>query len=453
MKKKYLLYSLIIAVCFLYTGSAYMSQFYRLMDLCDGVTVDVITSGWNYLLQAAGIGLFSVGLLKRPEVFGRMRTFQILLASGAVFMAVSQVASSFAAVAVSGYVFNLHIGFYFGFYIALLSKNVPPKRSGVCYGAAYAAASVGTFVFSLIQNGGLMTSRYMLAVYLLLAAVTMLLAGRADDLPSGRTSDLQEDKERAGQRTWALIAAVAVMMVITTFGSGLYYSLPQAENVNWYLIRAFYALGLVLAGAILDRNRAAGSYIVAASLAYPLIASALIGDGVTNTLALGISYICRGFTTVYLITAFSDKAFESGRLHLSGLGLMVSRLTESLLSLLLMFAEIPDTLMLIIPAVFFLPLLLILLKLNDKRPAQTVSRTAPADPLQGLAIFSKKYDLTQRESEILSLMAEGLTDDEIADKCCISRNTVRFHVSNILKKTGAAGRTEAARMLRIEGVL
>ena len=98
MKKKYLLYSLIIAVCFLYTGSAYMSQFYRLMDLCDGVTVDVITSGWNYLLQAAGIGLFSVGLLKRPEVFGRMRTFQILLASGAVFMAVSQVASSFAAV-------------------------------------------------------------------------------------------------------------------------------------------------------------------------------------------------------------------------------------------------------------------------------------------------------------------------------------------------------------------
>ena len=208
-----------------------------------------------------------------------------------------------------------------------------------------------------------------------------------------------------------------------------------------------------MAGAILDRNRAAGSYIVAASLAYPLIASALIGDGVTNTLALGISYICRGFTTVYLITAFSDKAFESGRLHLSGLGLMVSRLTESLLSLLLMFAEIPDTLMLIIPAVFFLPLLLILLKLNEKRPAQAVSRTAPADPLQGLAIFSKKYDLTQRESEILSLMAEGLTDDEIADKCCISRNTVRFHVSNILKKTGASGRIEAARMLRIEGVL
>ena len=124
-----------------------------------------------------------------------------------------------------------------------------------------------------------------------------------------------------------------------------------------------------------------------------------------------------------------------------------------MLSSVLMFAEIPDTLMLIIPAVFFLPLLLILLKLNEKRPAQTVSLTAPADPLQGLAIFSKKYDLTQRESEILSLMAEGLTDDEIADKCCISRNTVRFHVSNILKKTGAAGRTEAARMLRIEGVL
>lgn len=58
-KNMFLIYGGIIAVCFLYTGSAYMSQFYRLMEMYDGVTVDLITSGWNYIMQAIGIAIFS----------------------------------------------------------------------------------------------------------------------------------------------------------------------------------------------------------------------------------------------------------------------------------------------------------------------------------------------------------------------------------------------------------
>jgi len=53
------------------------------------------------------------------------------------------------------------------------------------------------------------------------------------------------------------------------------------------------------------------------------------------------------------------------------------------------------------------------------------------------------YDLTDREKEILLLMADGLPNTAIADKLVVSHSTVKFHVSNILSKLGVTSRTEA----------
>jgi DNA-binding NarL/FixJ family response regulator len=60
--------------------------------------------------------------------------------------------------------------------------------------------------------------------------------------------------------------------------------------------------------------------------------------------------------------------------------------------------------------------------------------TAPADP----------NGLTTRESEILELLAEGLTNKEIAHKANISPGTVRIHLEHIFKKLHVRCRTEAA---------
>ena len=52
-------------------------------------------------------------------------------------------------------------------------------------------------------------------------------------------------------------------------------------------------------------------------------------------------------------------------------------------------------------------------------------------------------EMTSREKEILVLMVEGLSNNEIAERLFVSQSTVKFHVSNILSKLGVTGRTEA----------
>jgi DNA-binding NarL/FixJ family response regulator len=61
--------------------------------------------------------------------------------------------------------------------------------------------------------------------------------------------------------------------------------------------------------------------------------------------------------------------------------------------------------------------------------------------------------LSQREVEVLCLVAAGKSNRDIADTLCISLNTVATHVRNILTKTGSANRTEAAAYAMRHGLL
>jgi two-component system, NarL family, response regulator YdfI len=61
--------------------------------------------------------------------------------------------------------------------------------------------------------------------------------------------------------------------------------------------------------------------------------------------------------------------------------------------------------------------------------------------------------LTARESEVLELLAEGLSNKAIAARLGISDQTVKFHVASIGGKLGAANRTEAVRLAVRRGLI
>ena len=74
---------------------------------------------------------------------------------------------------------------------------------------------------------------------------------------------------------------------------------------------------------------------------------------------------------------------------------------------------------------------------------QRVLAPEVTDALMATARTSTGGDLTQRERELLGLMARGLSNQEISKRLTIAMPTVKFHVTNILAKLHADNRTEA----------
>jgi DNA-binding NarL/FixJ family response regulator len=75
------------------------------------------------------------------------------------------------------------------------------------------------------------------------------------------------------------------------------------------------------------------------------------------------------------------------------------------------------------------------------RVAARVLQNIRSDSNEEQALFT---ELTDRELDVLKLIANGLTNSQIAEKLVISENTVKGHVSNILSKLHLADRTQVA---------
>lgn len=69
-----------------------------------------------------------------------------------------------------------------------------------------------------------------------------------------------------------------------------------------------------------------------------------------------------------------------------------------------------------------------------------------------VAVADNHSSLTDRELEILRLVASGSTNGVIAGQLWITQQTVKFHVSNIYRKLGVANRTEACHYAHVNGI-
>ncbi len=87
------------------------------------------------------------------------------------------------------------------------------------------------------------------------------------------------------------------------------------------------------------------------------------------------------------------------------------------------------------------------------RSITTAILVAPDVAVSRPARTSFEEPLTPREVQVLELLAEGLPNKAIAARLRISDQTVKFHVSSISGKLGAANRTDAVRRAVRRGLI
>lgn len=70
-----------------------------------------------------------------------------------------------------------------------------------------------------------------------------------------------------------------------------------------------------------------------------------------------------------------------------------------------------------------------------------------------LRAIDRPTRLSRREMEVLELVAEGHTSADAADRLCVSKRTVDFHLANVFAKLGVQNRLRAIREARRLGMI
>jgi len=87
------------------------------------------------------------------------------------------------------------------------------------------------------------------------------------------------------------------------------------------------------------------------------------------------------------------------------------------------------------------------------RAASRGEQVIPTVVAAQLAEFGARVSLTARELEVLSMIARGLRNRDIANEIGRTEETVKMHVKSVLAKLGVADRTEAVAVALERGII
>jgi len=81
-------------------------------------------------------------------------------------------------------------------------------------------------------------------------------------------------------------------------------------------------------------------------------------------------------------------------------------------------------------------------------------KSTVVEPIKTISLVPpEKFDLSKREYEVLQLINQGLSNQEIAEKLFVSLNTVKTHTSNLFVKLAVKRRTQAIQRAKQVGLI
>ena len=427
--------AVLIALCFLLTSMAWLSWEYHLLTQIPAQLSDLNTMVAGYLLQAAGIGIYAVLLRRVPRLLRQMIPLILILH---ILCMIPAVLSPFpAGTLVFGLLMNLVCGIIAGWYLHVLTESASAAHKAAVFGTGYGISILAMWLLSHLGS-----SYYLIICIVLTAAAVCAAVWYGKTL--GKKAAGQEaghPEKKQADRTFLILAGVLVLLFSIVNSSGFAFSsadLGQAVNVEFS--RLAYAAGLVIAGIVSDRSRKYGAVCALAALMIPFIILAMRGEPVSVVIFWLLSYLTFGFYSVFRIILFSDIAAERNLLYLSGFGLLIGRIGDAAGETICLVLEERPAVRIILTAVLFAAAVAVFFRLYQTLYVPEAEQQM--SERERFLRFSMEHDLSARERDLLQLILDGKTNGEIADQLFISENTVKFHVKNILQKTGCRNRND-----------
>ncbi len=450
MKKNNILVCLIIGFSFFWTGSGYISWLYNLMDIIAAnhlnANVDLLTEVFGYIMQALGMVIMSVAI-RRTNLEGRARSnlFIVINILTMIFLFPSILSSSFVKVLITGYIMNTLVGCIFAMYLFMLSELVPANRRGIIFGLGYSIGSIGSWIISLISDNNFLKSVSVLVIYLLLMTIVIVLILITDNSDGVGLESAEDVNYNKGL---ILLTGIMIFLLCTSKGIGFYFPMADISsgNVSLELSRAFYAIGLIVAGLLNDYKRIYGGIACIAALMFPFVLLAMMARPEYSFYTWILSYVFIGFYNVFRVLIFADLADRTPYgLYLAPLGLMWGRLGDAIGAAIgIAFDGKVMTLVILSTGLFAVTIVMAFYSFQRIYLVRTTesNNEVTLTHEEKIAKYAIYHDLSTREKEVLPLILEGHSNSEISDLIFVSENTVKFHVRNILKKTGCSNRQE-----------
>lgn len=430
---------LLITLCFFLTASGYLSWLYHLTVFVDASKADWMSEVVGYLFQAAGFLLFGLAVKKNHTIVENKKAFLVVLCLDVIFILAATLSLNLALALLCGYLMNIFHGIVAGFYCSYLAVFVKWNHCALAFGLSYGLASIGTWLFSLPVGGTFLHTPYALASYLLFAVVIgcMLFFDVEKEAKTDNSCNVSYPFQLI------LFAGLTVLLFSLVKNIGFYFPMADiSSGIKLEWSRLFYAVGLIAAGWINDHNRLHGAIACLVALVSPFVLLFLQKELTVSILIWILGYLLFGFFTVYRVVLFVDIAKQNqSYLFLAGFGMLFGRIGDALGALGgMLFKEYTLFAVLITVVLYSISIVLFFRIFHTLYyPPETVLAT---EEPSHIADFSKEYDFSPREIEVFSKLLDGHSNAEISALLFISENTVKFHVRNVLKKTGTKRRTE-----------